>query len=423
MGKTTKKLKIAIISIVSVMFIGLILTAKDIYQIYTTENVNQFTNKNLGLLKYKVTKDEKNDIKKLSSVKMYLTEKRIEKNQLEPGVLENKVSKYLDEKLNEYTIKYLLKGYELEEDSSAKSDLNQNNILNKLKNTLSEEDYNKLKTLVKEYDDGNYTARDDINSVIEKYNSTYPDIITTYLTESNSLELEAFFDINKNAGIEYKSIKEVTPNKLSKSDYEQYQNIWNEIKFILPNSGLENFDELYFSTDGKNNELASVTANNEQGSRWIMSIDSKDVGTKDDKSLFYETIFHEYFHYMSLNNNQVTYTYDYNMKNYCEEGIASHNNSYINEFYNKFWKDIIDDRNADKDNFYFYERHKDSFVDEYASTDPAEDLAETFSYFILKDKPTGNSIKDEKIKFFYNYGELVKLRNYSREKINYISKQ
>jgi len=44
-------------------------------------------------------------------------------------------------------------------------------------------------------------------------------------------------------------------------------------------------------------------------------------------------------------------------------------------------------------------------------THPAEDIAESFTYFVFTPKPTGNSIKEQKIAFFYEYPELVKLRS------------
>lgn len=259
-----------------------------------------------------------------------------------------------------------------------------------------------------------------MQDILSIYNKKNADVIVMYLTENSSLDLKASFDITKNLNLKYRYIKGLTPEYLNDKESEEYKNIWEKIKFILPNKGLENFDELYLTTDGKLNELASVKVNNSSGSIWIMNIDPEDVVFKNKNKLFYETILHEYFHYMTLNDKQVKYTENYNMKNYCEEGLVSNKNSYINDFYNEFWKDILEDRNINKENLYFYDRHKNSFVDEYASTDPSEDIAETFSYFVLNDKPKGNSIKDQKINFFYKYKDLVELRNQLRSKINTI---
>lgn len=416
MKKYRNIFKITLTIITAIIFISVGIVIKDVYSISNDKYTETYINENLGLLKNRLNEEEENELKTLFTVKLYLSEKRIDKNNLEIVGFERVISTYIDEILNEYTIKYELEGMEFEwDDSQSTSD--KNSTLDKLKNALSKEDYSTLKALCKDYEDGDYSALEVIEDIISKYDSKNSEIITTYLTQSSNLDLGAVFDINKNLGLKYDCIKNITPNELSKPEANTYEKIWDEVRYILPNSDLKKFDKIFFATDGEYNELASVTPNNAEGSKWIINIDPVDV-KNDERKLFYETILHEYFHYLSLNDNQVTYTYDYDMNNYCEEGMASKYKSYINEFYNEFWKEIIDDRNIDKENYYFYERHKESFVSEYASTDPAEDIAETFAYFVLNDKPSGNSVKDKKIKFFYQYDELVKLKKELQEKIN-----
>ena len=41
---------------------------------------------------------------------------------------------------------------------------------------------------------------------------------------------------------------------------------------------------------------------------------------------------------------------------------------------------------------------------------PEEDIAETFMYFIFTPKPSGTSIADQKISFFYDEGKMKDLR-------------
>lgn len=416
MKKHRNILKMTLTIITAIIFISIGIVIKDVYSISNDKYTKTYINENLGLLKNKLTEDEENELKALFTVKLYLSEKRIDKNNLEIVGLERVVSTYIDEILNEYTIKYELEGTEFEWDDIQNTS-EENSTLDKLKNTLSKEDYNTLIELCKDYEEGDYSALEVIEDLISNYDEKNSDTITTYLTQSSNLDLEAVFNISKNLGLKYESVKNIIPKELSKSEADTYEKIWSEVRYILPNSDLKKFDKIFFATDGEYNELASVTPNNFEGSKWIINIDPIDV-INNERKLFYETILHEYFHYLSLNDNQVTYTYDYDMNNYCEEGMASKDKSYINEFYDEFWKEIIDDRNIDRENYYFYERHKDSFVSEYASTDPAEDIAETFAYFVLNDKPSGNSVKDKKIKFFYQYDELIKLKKELQEKIN-----
>ena len=54
---------------------------------------------------------------------------------------------------------------------------------------------------------------------------------------------------------------------------------------------------------------------------------------------------------------------------------------------------------------------KAEFVTDYAPTSPAEDIAESWSFFVLKKKPASKTIANEKVLFFYEFPELVNLRS------------
>ena len=58
----------------------------------------------------------------------------------------------------------------------------------------------------------------------------------------------------------------------------------------------------------------------------------------------------------------------------------------------------------------FYKIYQDQFLTDYAATSPLEDIAESWAFFVLSPKPELNSIANEKILFFYEYPELVALR-------------
>jgi hypothetical protein len=59
-----------------------------------------------------------------------------------------------------------------------------------------------------------------------------------------------------------------------------------------------------------------------------------------------------------------------------------------------------------------------AFVTDYAKTKPSEDIAETYMKFITDDRPTGTSVAEKKIAFFYNYSEFVSSRDSIRSKIS-----
>jgi hypothetical protein len=60
--------------------------------------------------------------------------------------------------------------------------------------------------------------------------------------------------------------------------------------------------------------------------------------------------------------------------------------------------------------------YKDAdFVTQYAATSPTEDMVESFVQFVTQDKPSGALTKFEKVRFFYQYPELVSLRTQLRK--------
>ncbi len=92
--------------------------------------------------------------------------------------------------------------------------------------------------------------------------------------------------------------------------------------------------------------------------------------------------------------------------------------SYLDEFISTYWNDTI------LDDFVFYgsdlwtEREQQRmFVSSYAVTSPEEDFAESFVEFIVQPKSSGTTVKDKKTNFFYQYSELVDMREELRSRL------
>lgn len=92
--------------------------------------------------------------------------------------------------------------------------------------------------------------------------------------------------------------------------------------------------------------------------------------------------------------------------------------AYLTAWDEAFWPDyLIADFNAQgkKAVKRRFKQNKGSFVTEYAATNPAEDAAETFSEWVLRNKPaTGDRIVDEKLRFWEAYPEVVAIRDQIR---------
>lgn len=65
--------------------------------------------------------------------------------------------------------------------------------------------------------------------------------------------------------------------------------------------------------------------------------------------------------------------------------------SYINQFYNSFWKDIEQEwaekkvEESEETQIEFFKEKHEEFVSQYGTTNVAEDIADTFTAFILQD--------------------------------------
>ena len=65
----------------------------------------------------------------------------------------------------------------------------------------------------------------------------------------------------------------------------------------------------------------------------------------------------------------------------------------------------------------FFDKHKDDFVTEYATTNPVEDFAESFMYYVIEEPIVGDSTKAQKIKFFNQFKSVQDYRNNTQNTI------
>lgn len=224
------------------------------------------------------------------------------------------------------------------------------------------------------------------------------------------------------------------------SDLQDEQNdaatqgeVWSYFTALIPENQRDFLAKYTIMTDGQNNLLAAVSQTNYDPSLWALEVDIADIA--DRANLTY-TFIHEFGHLLTLNPAQVPPSiavFDnpddkdiYSREiaacpNYFPGEGCSQSGSYINIFYNQFWVNIHDewqqiDQINDEDKYYeeldnFYFAHHDQFVTDYAVTNPEEDIAESWSFFILSPKPTGDTIAEQKTLFFYAFPELAQLRN------------
>lgn len=206
-------------------------------------------------------------------------------------------------------------------------------------------------------------------------------------------------------------------DQLTDEQKANHKKIWELVKKLVPDNYESRIGMFEISTDGVDGILASVAPIDDGNTKYIFHIDSKDAIDQDgtmNQGELERTIIHEFGHIMTLNAEQMN-AKDKNTYQTMEGTLAK--DSYLNQFYQKFWKPIESEWN-EEDPYSFYDENASQFVNDYAATNPAEDIAESFTYFVVQDKPTGNTLKDEKLKFFYQFDELVKMRAEMRTELS-----
>lgn len=213
-----------------------------------------------------------------------------------------------------------------------------------------------------------------------------------------------------------------------------HQRLWDYFTGVFPNDQKirPSYMVIYMNNEQRH-YAASVV---ELDGKWSLSINLIDLGSPQ---AVINILTHEYGHMLTLNRSQVRdtmvqFNWNMNRKEFdtmqaacgdffftgrqCTTSI-----SYLNEFGNRFWTGEVYEswvnvivppnkdasvRKAEMDEF--YAKYSDQFVRDYAAVNPVEDIAESWTEFILGPNPSGVSIADQKVLFFYEYPELVELR-------------
>ena len=225
------------------------------------------------------------------------------------------------------------------------------------------------------------------------------------------------------------------------SEYHKYQEdtashlrIWDFYVAVIPPELRKRVNEFVIFTDGPEDSAAWVSRSTTDVDYWQVGFDLLD---SDYPAFLSDSLVHETAHLLTLNTSQIPYDenhfyfYDEQQKNFmpgCEQyavdGGCSLPNSYINLFYRRFWKENYaawwkmeqEAQNASSYDEYlermeqFYDRHSDWFLNSYAATNVEEDMAESFAFFALNARPSGDAIYEQKIAFYYEFPELVEYR-------------
>lgn len=192
-------------------------------------------------------------------------------------------------------------------------------------------------------------------------------------------------------------------------DTARHQEIWQFVVDIIPPEERAMLGEFIIFSDGYYNVLGAVD-DADTASLWTLEVDIIDAQNLAGLST---TLIHEFGHMLTLNEEQLGEG-SASCATYLSEDGCSYEDSYINAFYEAFWTELYDEWSTydEEDVEEFYENYADQFVTDYAPTNPEEDIAESWLYFVFSPRPDGDTIAEQKILFFYDYPELVNIRQY-----------
>jgi hypothetical protein len=295
-------------------------------------------------------------------------------------------------------------------------------IINDLKDHVSEGDYESIVDMEERFKEGeDFDFEYDMDNILKKYSDLDSSMIIYQIVEPS--EIKGVFKINEDLSITYRPIKVLTPEEPSEEVIKEANEIWNKVKEVLPESEMKCFENFTIFSDGEYDTLAYVRIMENDLFKYDLSIDYEDAKSEDNELT--ATVIHEFGHVLTTNGEELEYTEKVDPNYYYEEGyFLAKENSYLNEFYKRYWSDIYEDsliaervEEPEEARSYFYMRHLNHFATEYCSTSPAEDIAESFALFVLEDKPKGNTIPEQKKRFFYEFDEFIKVREEIREKL------
>lgn len=302
-----------------------------------------------------------------------------------------------------------------------------------LQNILSDEDYAIYKQLKRQIDllEGNGQYEDAavlwemINKILEENLASYEALMESgedieYASVYDIVEGEIRLSLNPE---DYPYGEVLKPNPKSAS---RHQDVFELFKKIVPDEYMGLVKKFTSVSDGIGGIGALVSALDDTGDAWIFIYDPEDFYDSYgdlDTGMATVMMVHELGHLITLGNGQIDSTETEETYMVSEGKMAK--DSYLNQFYNRFWKgyELVyknpNDLWGESYNAYaLYRDYPDRFVSPYAAFNPVEDIAETFVVYILKSEKGRSKMQLDKIRFFDQYPEMQALKTTIRSRIN-----
>ncbi len=191
-------------------------------------------------------------------------------------------------------------------------------------------------------------------------------------------------------------------------DDPQHAKVWELLCTALPLEHRQKIGQFQLFTDGFSNILAYTATMGEpqlpDNSHFTVSVDYYDVydeyGEPRDWSKLLFTLIHEYGHVLLENDTQI----DVSVEPDIHDPAGFIDGSFRQRYYEAFWQDPYSSYLGS------YWEKPENYVSQYAGNMFHEDIADTFAVFVFSGRPDGDSIAEQKLRFFWSDAGMVSLR-------------
>ncbi len=207
---------------------------------------------------------------------------------------------------------------------------------------------------------------------------------------------------------------------LSPEPKPEHQKLWEMFVTVISKEFAAERVAGFWVYDDFNSGVSAAVREATATGKWNVEFNLAETG--DMRELIH-TMIHEYGHLLTLNDTQVEGGVGGACPRFRYYSGCAKPDSYLDAFYTKFWQKYGEQSmQIEIEEDLFDTQPADTFVDYYAATNMLEDMADTWAAFVLREKPTGDTEADAKIRFFYDYPELVQERDRIRRVVSkYIS--
>lgn len=286
-----------------------------------------------------------------------------------------------------------------------------NYTMEELMKTMTYNDSMKMIAYVSEYRKGTKEVEDLLIELISKYNGSDAKAITGYILQDKHIKLLGGFYIDHNTNnLLYVKMQNVTLDE--NPDITNFGNdLWKKMRASIPNDFYDNIDYLYLELNKGYENAISICEINEEAKKWAMYVDISLLADTNGDELIKNFIYATVYYYI-LRNDQIDFENKKN-ENYSYWNHYYKDDSYINQFYKKFWKGRFKEINLGQK-----KQYPNDFFDNKASKTVYDDMAVSFFNYIFKGVINVNSSKlyYQKNNFFDNYDIFKALTTFFRVK-------